>query len=62
MKDADSFNKCSFRGGKVLYPIRFFSTFDFLVPSEAAGKTLYFGCGTPYHCTAGMKVAIPVLA
>eukprot|EP00588_Corethron_pennatum_P036625 CAMPEP_0194345752 /NCGR_PEP_ID=MMETSP0171-20130528/105036_1 /TAXON_ID=218684 /ORGANISM="Corethron pennatum, Strain L29A3" /LENGTH=139 /DNA_ID=CAMNT_0039112777 /DNA_START=748 /DNA_END=1167 /DNA_ORIENTATION=- len=58
MVDSDAYDSCDFAGGTNLgqhIPV------DVEIGAEDAGKTLYFGCQIPFHCTSGlMAIAFEV--
>ncbi|GJP50225.1 hypothetical protein CLOM_g9367 [Closterium sp. NIES-68] len=61
LKDLPAYNNCTFVGGKKLTAIRTSYSYRFKVPLSAAGRTLFFACSVPSHCSVfRMKTKISI--
>ena len=57
MPDQNAFDACDFTESEVLASSSE-SSHIYTIPDEAAGDTLFFGCGVRTHCSIGQKARV----
>ncbi|CAI7893186.1 unnamed protein product [Closterium sp. NIES-54] len=63
MNTMDAYNACDFGAATRKTGITSVGKYKYKVPASAKGKSIFFSCSVPGHCSAfNMKVAVPIHA